>query len=198
MPEGALRATLSVNGGGVRSLAFSPDGKLLASGSVDGSIKLWSVFNNTLMAALLERNQRDDYVTSLAFSPSGLLLASGHGLFGKVRLWSIPDGTLKATLSEGRHVKSVAFSPDGLLLASGYDNDTIKLRSMPDGKVRKTLYHREVGDLHYVLGTGNGNYNPASYVHVTFSPDGNFLATGRSYISEGVHRHNQTMDIVSC
>jgi WD40 repeat protein len=107
--------------GGVRSVAFSPDGRLLASGSLDTSIRIWDVASGLLLRSL---NGRKGFVTAVAFSPDGRLLASaGRHVFDKgrqgvVTLWEVATGReVRTLLTTGDSVKSMNFSPDGSLLA---------------------------------------------------------------------------------
>jgi len=108
----------------VGSVAFSPDGAILASGSWDNTIKLWDVERHRDIATLRGHQYR---VMSVAFSPDGTILASGS-YDSTVRLWDVVENKEIATL-KGRQgmVRSVAFSPDGSLLASGSSDNTIKL-----------------------------------------------------------------------
>jgi hypothetical protein len=107
------------------SLAFSPDGKLLASDGNEKAVKLWDVNSGTLRQTLPGRHE--DFVSSVAFSPDGKVLASGSG-GGPIRLWDVNSGTLKQTLTgHNSCVNSLAFSPDRKLLASGSMDKTIKL-----------------------------------------------------------------------
>ncbi len=105
----------------VTSLAFSPDERLLASGSTDGSVKLWDVESG---AALWSSGYTSTTVC-LAFAPDGGLLASG-GLDATVRLWDAKLGTLLEALPHAGPVSALAWSPDGHLLATGDDAGTIR------------------------------------------------------------------------
>jgi WD40 repeat protein/subtilase family serine protease len=158
--DGALVRTLTGHTSGVYSVAFSPDGSLIASGSGDATIKLWRVSDGALVATLTGHT---DWVYSVAFSPDGSLIASGS-YDRTIRLWRVSDGALVATLTLRGHtywVYSVAFSPDGSLLASGSWDATIKLWRVSDGALVRTL-------------TGH-----TSWVYsVAFSPDGSLIASG--------------------
>lgn len=129
--------TLTGHSSYVRSVAISPDGRLLASGSDDMTVKLWSLPGGTLLKTLTGHTS---WVWSVAIGPDGRLLTSGS-LDGTVRLWSLPDGALLKTLSVDTGVYSIAISPDGRLLASGssgissnVSTDKISLWLLPDGK----------------------------------------------------------------
>jgi WD40 repeat protein len=115
----------------VWSVAFSPDGRLLASGSGDKTIKLWEVATGSLVRTLTGHT---DSVLSVAFSPDGRLLASGSGYYDRtIKLWEVASGREVRTLSGHTDwVNSVAFSPDGRLLASGSKDKTIKLWDISD------------------------------------------------------------------
>ena len=108
----------------VTSISFSPDGKLLASGSYDMTIKLWNVVSGELLKTL---KGHTDGVISISFSPDGNLLASGSD-DKTIKLWNVVSGELLKTLKgHTGWVKSISFSPDGNLLASGSYDKTIKL-----------------------------------------------------------------------
>lgn len=99
------------------TLAFSPDERLLASGSWDGSLKLWNLERGTLLWERLTSN-----INCVAFAPDGSLLANGGDDAG-IQIWHVTSETLVQTLADqGGAVHALAWSPDGKLLASsGFD-----------------------------------------------------------------------------
>ncbi|RKZ38810.1 MAG: hypothetical protein DRQ49_13345 [Gammaproteobacteria bacterium] len=99
----------------VTSIAFSPNGDILASGSEDETIKLWRVSTGKLLKTFKAHNF---WVTSLAFSPSGKILASG-GEDKTIKLWDMETGkALRSLQGHENSVTSVAFNSSGSILAS--------------------------------------------------------------------------------
>ena len=140
------------------SLAFSPDGGTLASGSADDTIRLWDVATGKGIAALRGHTSS---VRSVAFSPDGKTLASASE-DKTVRLWDAATGQNTAVLREHTDfVRSVAFSPDGKTLASASDDKTVRLWDVATRKSTATL-----------------NVEGSFAVSVAFSPDGKKLAWG--------------------
>jgi TIR domain/WD domain, G-beta repeat len=140
----------------ISSTALSPDGQIVAAGSYDGTIRLWSTSEDILLVTL----DAGTGVTSLAFSKDSQMLAAGL-VSTVVKVWRLSDGT-PLTALEGLPgvVYSVAFSPDGRFVAGGADANVILWR-VSDA----TLLHSFEAQTDHI-------YNLA------FSPNGLMLASG--------------------
>jgi WD40 repeat protein len=161
-------------------VAFSPDGKTVASASNgatfgdSGELILWDVKS----AKMIARIRADQYrVNSIAFSPDGKILAAG-GNDGYVRLFTVADHELLASLQgeDGRlaEIKSVAFSPDGTSLAASSSDGNIKLWNL-EKRDPKDRYVKPNFSI-------DAHQDPPPYVFdvptLAFSPDGKMLASG--------------------
>jgi WD40 repeat protein/serine/threonine protein kinase len=105
-------------------LAFSPDGRSLASSSDDGTLKIWDVASGREQRTL---TGHVSLVAAVAYSPDGTRLASA-GWDNRIRLWNAEGGGPLDTLSgHTGHVRTVAFSPDGTALASTGEDRMIRL-----------------------------------------------------------------------
>jgi WD40 repeat protein len=143
---------------GVLCVAFSPDGKMLASASDGGRVKLWEVGSGILLATFTNDMES---VTSVAFSPDGETLASGSK-DKTVKLWQVASRKLLVSLGgHSNWVTSVAFSPDGKTLASASEDGVIELRGMRSRTLLATFTNHTEG-----------------VTSLAFSPDGKILASG--------------------
>lgn len=144
----------SGHGSWVFAVAFSPDGRLLASGSGDQTIKLWDVATGTELRSLRGHTYT---VQSVAFSPDGKLLVSLSG-DNEIKLWDVFKGTVRWTIKSESHMNAIAFSPDGLAVASGGNNGLIKLWNVATGQETRAL-------------------KTGSHINsLAFNPDGNQIA----------------------
>jgi hypothetical protein len=159
--DGSLVRTLEGHKDWVRSVTFSPNGNLIASGSADKTIKIWRVSDGSLVRTL---EGHTDWVRSVTFSPDGSLIASGSD-DGTIKIWKVSDGSLVGTLEGHRwEVSSVVFSPDGNLIASaGGEDETIMIWNVSDGSLARILDHGEW------------------LFSVAFSSDGSLIASGGGY-----------------
>ncbi len=147
--------------GGVCSVAVSPDGKLLASGSHDFTVHLWE-------AATGKEVRRLDGTLAfrcVAFSPDGKLLAGGGDQ--SIHLWGVGTGKqIRELLGHEGQINRIAFFPDGKMIASAGDDKTVRLWETETGKELRQFKGHE-----------------GSVGSVAFSPDGKLLASGAQHLT---------------
>jgi WD40 repeat protein len=142
----------------ITAVAFSPDGRQVASCSEDKTIKLWDPNTGKELKSLVGHDSR---ITSLAYSPDGRYVVSG-GLDEIVRIWDVQTGEALHNLTgHSREVSCVEFSPSGELLASGSLDQTIRWWDPRTGVERGSPIQHD-GDV----------------MSIAFHPDGAVLASG--------------------
>jgi WD40 repeat protein len=163
---------LTDNERGIFSAALSPNGKILASGGVDGNIQFWDVDRDSItfgqqVGSPLERHS--GWVHQVKFSPDGKVLASS-GEDGTVRLWDVEDGSASYAQQLGpplidhkTEVWALAFTPDGKFLVSGDKVGTILLWDVSTRQAIEVSYDDDGG-------------GPLAVQDMSFSPDGHTLA----------------------
>jgi WD40 repeat protein len=145
----------------VYSIAFSPDGTRVASGSDDKTIRIWDAQTGQTIAGSFEGHT--DSICSVAFSPSGTRVASGFR-DNLIRIWDAQTGQTTAGPFTGHtdDVNSVVFSPDGTQIASGSNDNMIRIWDTRTGQT--------------IAGPFEGH--PSYVCSVAFSPDGTRVASG--------------------
>ncbi|NCS59334.1 MAG: protein kinase [Microcystis aeruginosa G11-04] len=152
-----LDKTLTGHSDCLDSVAYSPDGRYLASGSRDNTIKIWEVATGKELRTLTGHSE---IVFSVAYSPDGRYLASGSR-DNTIKIWEVATGKVRTITGHSGWVFSVAYSPDGRYLASGSADKTIKIWEVATGKQLRTLTDHSM-----------------TVWSVAYSPDGRYLASG--------------------
>jgi WD40 repeat protein len=128
--------TFSGHSGLIDAVAFSPDGRLVVSGSWAHTIKVWDLETKELVQNLSEHS---GWIKSIAITPDGKNLISGSA-DKSIKIWNLKTGKVEKSLFEHKSaIQAVAISPDGQIMASGSADKTIKIWNFKTGEVRITL-----------------------------------------------------------
>ena len=154
--------------GPITDIIYSPDGSLIATASLDGSIRLWDATDGSSIRML---DGHRGGVNSIAFSPDGQQIVSGSDDRTAI-IWNVTDGSVQRVLSslmESRVVE-VEYSPDGSLIALGGNRCVIELRRVPSG-----ILSRSIVPIGCAPGSPGGSVD---FWGLEFSPDGKRVLTG--------------------
>lgn len=150
---------------GILSMAFSPDGKNIITGSSNGTAKLWDIQLDSCIKTFSGHN---DKINSIAYSPDGQFFLTGSK-DKNAKLWNITTGNTTQTFSMNREISVVAYSPDGKNILTGSWN-SVKLWDISTGSNTKTF-------IHY-----SGTVSGGDYIWVVaYSPDGKSFLTANDY-----------------
>ncbi|MBW4680860.1 MAG: serine/threonine protein kinase [Microcoleus vaginatus WJT46-NPBG5] len=156
--------TLQGHSSWVTSIAIGPNSHILASGSLDDTIKIWNLHTGELLRTLFGHLNA---VNSVAISRDGQIVASCSD-DGNIKLWEISTGHLLSTLvGHLRDINSVAISSDGQTLASGSEDRTVKLWQLVHAVEQQQSYPWR-----------NLSGRSGMIKSVAISPDGHFVASG--------------------
>jgi WD40 repeat protein len=120
----AVKAAIGVLNPRVNSVAFSPDGARLATGSSTSQARVWDAASGQQLLEV--RHGMLNVISSVAFSPDGTRLATG-GYDKCARVWDAASGRQLLEIRHDDNVTSVAFSPDGTRLATGSSDKTVRI-----------------------------------------------------------------------
>jgi WD40 repeat protein len=133
-----IRTLLSGPGGGVQNVAFAPDGKRVAAGTIGGGVHVWDIEDGQQIREFVP-SPHQGTIFAVAFAPDGRTLAAGSEA-GVITLWDLASKALvRSFTGHNDNVLAVCFSRDGRRLASGGKDTTIRLWDVSEGGLKATL-----------------------------------------------------------
>ncbi|MBD1838003.1 hypothetical protein H6F78_00185 [Coleofasciculus sp. FACHB-64] len=145
----------------VTDVSFSPNGQILASAGVDGTIRLSDLHGKELIKFVVNEKSIKKSIINVNFSPDGQMLATGAE-DGTTKLWNLKGELLKEFPKQKKEVYNITFSPDGKKIATGSGDGIVRLWNLQGNLIEEFPAH-----------------NTSSRVWgITFSPDGKAIATG--------------------
>jgi len=178
----------------VSSVVFNQDGSLIATGSTDGSVKLWETNTGKQIKAIIKHPHP---ITSISFNPNGKLLAVGLES-GVIALWDINYKERIRTINghEGK-IYSLRFNKDGSVLASGSEDKTVKLWDMKSGNELKT-FRDHTGPVYSLAFSPDGknlaSCSAGGSVRIWEISSGNSIQTLREASGKAVHSISYSPD----
>ena len=182
--SGVLSQELGGHAGTINAVAFSPDGRYLATGGSDAVVKLWDLGAATVVHTWTEHL---DGVASLDFSPDGSRLASG-GADGLVLIRDVEARSVLLKLEHEGPVTCVRFAPDGRILATGVGNEFVRLWELQAGRAADDL------SIPQWLDSVKQYLPPLSLsptLTLEFTPDGKMLAAISPGSSVNIIKHGK-------
>jgi WD40 repeat protein/serine/threonine protein kinase len=190
---------LGAHQGRIRSVQFSPDGRLFATAGTDGAVKIWNATNGTATGIVL---RHETPVHNLQFSPDGRWLATAAEDYA-ARVWSVASGEMPfATTGHVQFVNAVRFSKDGQWLVTASEDHTAQIWNAATGQPKGDAFRHDgpandaefsrqgdllatasdddtarVWDLRTGLPVGQRMNHDHDVRSVRFSPDGKYLVT---------------------
>jgi WD40 repeat protein len=183
--EPSPQITLNGHDEPITDIVYSPDGSLIATSSLDGTIRFWDAADGSPIRTLTGHGGG---VNSIAFSPDGQQIVSGSDDRSAI-IWNVADGSVQRILRplmESRVVE-VEFSPDGSLVAMGGNRCVVELRRVPSGILSRTIVP---------LGCAPGNGGSVDFWGLEFNEDGSRVLTGdgRPCCGGGILQWTETGD----